>query len=168
MGISKLLETWKKNDEKLKTPSKRIPPLNIIGVITLNVVHREWESILSHNEINKAKSLVTEITKIAMKAQREALTLLPNTEWEEEYDFDMYYDLARMQCVKCRIMKEAKMNHANSECLEALKNMEIAKRKASSIQLNAARQAMVTDPILSKVPMPHKNELAALLESSEI
>jgi len=164
----KLLKTWSANQEKLKTPTSRIPALNIIGVLTLNTVHRTWELEMETGVIEKAKQLSMELENVAIKAQREALTLLPHTEWQEDYDFDMYYDLARMQAVKCRIMKNAALANSEPECKEALKNMKIAKRKASSIQLNSARQAMESDPTLNTVPQPYRGKLTSLLESSEV
>lgn len=165
---NKLIETWSINQKNHKTPTSRIPSLNIIGVLTLNAVQRKWEIEYKTGEIQKAKKFAEELESIAIKSQREALSLLPHTEWHEDYDFDMYYDLARMQAVKCRIMENASLANSESECEETLKNMKTAKRKASSIQLNSARQSMVSDPTLNSVPQPFKDKLVKLLESSEI
>ncbi len=164
----KLIKTWDINKNNHKTPTSRIPALNIIAVITLNIVHREWELQDEARDINHAIRLSEELTNIAINSQREAISLLPHTEWQEDYDFDMYYDLARMQAVKCRIMEYSSLPNSDHECKEAIKNMKTAKIKASSIQLNSARQSMLSDPTLSMVPQPYRDELSSLLESSEI
>lgn len=161
----KLLLTWEKNKTALTSPTKRIPPLNIIAVLTLNVVTREWLDTPARQWEELGSGLIGEMNDVAIRAQREAITLLPSTEWEEDYDFDMFYDLARMQGVACRIASDAGLQSSDAFCNEAFKNFAIAKRRASSIQLNASRQAMKSDPIAAAIPEPAKTRIANLLDN---
>ncbi|MBO6559482.1 MAG: hypothetical protein JJ959_03050 [Nisaea sp.] len=160
----KLLRTWENNEAALTSPTQRIPPLNIIAVLTLNVVTREWLETPSGQSEERGTGLIREMNDVAIRAQREAITLLPSTEWEEDYDFDMYYDLARMQGVACRITSDAGLQRPEAFCNEAFKNFAIAKKRATSIQLNASRQAMISDPIAAAIPEPAKTKIANLLD----
>ena len=169
----KLLKTWEENNADLKTATQRIPPLNIIAVLTLDLTHRKWEAILSKNVsdivlMNGAKELVEQLDNTGINSQQESITLLPNTEWHEDYDFDMYYDLARLQSVKCRIMQYVSLPNYESQCAEVTKTLNKSKLKATAIQLISARQAMQTDPTLSSMPEPYKTQMNKLLDSPEL
>lgn len=81
--------TWNKMQKTLNKPMDRIPPLNIMGVLDLEIITREWHE--PNKTISKGNQLIKEIDSLAIPAQTEFLTLLMTTELKDDYDFDAYY-----------------------------------------------------------------------------
>ena len=159
-----LLAAWHAAEKNTSAPMARIPPLNILAVLTMDVVRREWD-LHAVKRVQEAEVATEELSKVALRAQREALALVRNTALEEDYDFDLYYDLARILAVQCRILHEVNSSNSGPICREAVRNLKEATRKATSIQLKAALQSLDRDPNLSATPQLWKDEMKRELQN---
>ena len=152
-----LKHSWEKNEKKLKTPARRIPPLNILGNITMQTVHREWES--AHDAELVSKAAIDELTEVALPALREVVALVRHTEWEEDYDFDLNYDLGRINSVISIILIAMKSERADQHFQEVLRNMRAARIGGSAIQNDAAFLSIDSDPNLANLPEAKREQL---------
>lgn len=154
----KLTLLWKDNGTQLTTPTSRIPPLNTLSVIIMDSVRRDWESLGAKERQTRWSALNDELEN-AVTAEREAIALIRHTEWEEEYDFDRFYDLARLQCVQTQLLLGMDERNAHARFLEAKTNMEHAKAAATAMQLASAQRSVDTDPNMASLPPNYRQEL---------
>lgn len=154
---------WESNESNLRAPLDRVPALNILGVITMDAVRREWELLDDAARKERAAEMISELQNVAIRHQREALALIPNTELEENYDFDLYYDLARIQAVKCQIATFVGNANAPSECAEIAVNLAKARSGATAVQLTNATSSLKSDPTLSETPQPYLTQMSNAL-----
>lgn len=147
----------KANDKSLKTPHKRIPPLNILAVITLDAVGRELDQRLPNDE--RLRVLETELLNVAIPAQQEALALVGHTEWKEDYDFDLNYDLGRMQLLAVQIQDY--LNNPNADGLfgEAIANLSTSRAKATAKQVKAVKIEIQKSAIFTKLSSTRRKHI---------
>ncbi len=159
-----LLSKWKENENTLTTPVQRIPPLNIIAVITLDLVRREWAESGYNATVSDAS--IKELEDEALPAQREVLALVRHTEWEEDYDFDMAYDLGRIYSLLVAIMDETRSTRSDQMFKEVIKNMKAARKAGSATQNDAAYQSIEGDPNLALLKDERKEAIKHIFRPS--
>jgi len=138
-----LLKNWEKNKDLLNTPTKRIPPLNIISNITMQTVRREWQESL--DPIVYIDGAIEELKNVAVKSLQEVLALVRHTEWEEDYDFDLYYDLSRIYSLMSGILISVSPDQSDYYFNEVLKNLKASRKAGSATQNDAAYQSIDSD-----------------------
>ncbi len=143
-----LIEKWEEKENNITTPKNRIPPLNIIAVITLDLVRRKWTEAEQGN-IPAAAQAIAELENIALPAQREVLALVQHTEWAEDYDFDISYDLGRIYSLIVVVMDSIDSERAEGMFREAINNMKTAREGGSATQNDSAFQSIDGDSNLS-------------------
>ncbi|KPA16189.1 hypothetical protein MHK_003610 [Candidatus Magnetomorum sp. HK-1] len=152
-----LIAKWKEYESSLKTPKNRIPALNVLAVITLDIVRREW--IESGRNKSNSKKTIAELEDIALPAQREVLALVHHTEWAEDYDFDMFYDLGRIYSLIVIIMDSIASDKAEGMFQEVIKNFKTARKNGTATQNDAAYHSIESDPNLSFLNSTRKKTL---------
>lgn len=160
---TKLLDAWNKENNNLKTPEQRIPKLNVLATMTTDVIGREWRDLESKTTI-EANKLLREIDEVALKSQREVMATIGQTEWEEDYDFDVHYDLGRIRSLKTQILLFTNVAGAKKEFSAVLENMKIAAQKASAIQAASAFSSVESNPNLSGLPIEYRNQIRQVFE----
>jgi hypothetical protein len=142
-----LIARFDQAQSALTTPTLRIPPLDIIGVLTMDVVRREWVSgIQSTHELEKATK---ELNEVSIATLREAWALVRHTEWAKDYGFDLNYDLGRVQAVLVQILDTHNDPLADGIFADLIVNMEAATKVATTTQLRAALISVDSDPNLA-------------------
>ncbi len=159
-----LLGKWNQFEINFPSPNKRVPPLNILGVITMDTVRREWKELSEDKQRESAKQFLSEIDDVALQSLRDAFVLISNTEWEKEYDFDLHYDLARIYSLKVQILQLAKPDRVEFEFSEVLNNMGLARNGGTSIQNDAAFQSINKDPNLAGLSEMQREKLEKLFQ----
>jgi len=156
------LAIWNEIKNKLQKTVDRIPPLDVLGVMTSELVLREWLEASSGNE-GATQDAIATMNDVALPALREAYALLPHTELRGRYSFDVTYDLARAHAVLCQIYEPRDPSRANSACNEAAQLMREARSTASATQLDAALQSLNKHPTLARLASDHRNAIRAAL-----
>lgn len=145
-----MLLAFQARDGTLNTPRARIPPLNILGVLTMDVVRREWKE----EKISAIKA-IEELKDVAIARQREAWALVEHTEWAKEYRFDLNYDLARIQSVMLQIFEKERLG-AEAVIAELVENFTRATDGASHKQIKAALVSVDKDPSIAGLSEPNR------------
>lgn len=128
--------------KNLRTPTERIPSLNILAVLTLDVIQREWLELEEDDRRKNADRLQRELAESALTSLREATTLLPQTEWKKEYDFDFHYDLSRIHCLRADILAFQSAQQSEAEFSEAISELKRAREGATTRQLDSAVKSL--------------------------
>jgi Alpha/beta hydrolase family len=160
------LALWNENKDKLQKTIDRIPPLDILGVMTSELVLREWLEASSDRE-GIAHCAVAAMNEVALPALREAYALVRNTELHGRYSFDLAYDLARAHAVLCQIYGKREPSKADSACSEAVELMREARTTASATQLDAALQSLDTHPTLARLASDCRNAIRVVLAPNQ-
>jgi hypothetical protein len=161
------LAIWQKHNVSVREPTERIPPLNILAVITMETVIREWSELDGGQKSNRAESYLQELQDVALSSQREVVALLPKTHWKDEYDFDTYYDLARIYATRCQILEVYSPDRVEHEFWSVVKNMEKARAGASLTQIDAAKIDIEREPTLSQLKPEQRNTLRRVLDTGK-
>jgi hypothetical protein len=133
-----LKKSWLKSKTKLVGLNQRLSPLNVLGVLTLETIAREWTELDTNNKKTKASKYVAEIDTDALSPLREAAALLQNSELRRAYGFDLYYDIARALAIKMAIIRITSPKRAIMEFEELKRNLLTAKENAKTSQLESA------------------------------
>src|SRR5258708_27191696 len=95
--LTSLKAEWINVGSSKSEPDVRIPPLNIMAVLTLDTVNREWQQQQNLPPAEQSVALRQDLREIedgAIEKQSEVLTLLPHSMWRDSFQFDVKYDLA--------------------------------------------------------------------------
>lgn len=158
------LTAWHENQDKLKAKMERLPPLNILGVMTTELVLREWLAAgVDRKEISAR--LIAEMNDVALRALSEAYALVANTELRGRYSFDLTYDFARAHAVICQIYEADDQAKADGSCNEAVRLMKEAHTTATSTQLDAALQSVENHPTLARLAPARREAVRKALSS---
>jgi hypothetical protein len=161
----RLADGLRGRERQLTTPAERIPPLNVLGVLTLDVARREWQEAAADARL-LADRLLGELEDPGLAALGEALTLLAHTEWRKEYDFDFHYDIARIYSLRALIRMRFSRTRAEAEFAEAISHMARARDGATTRQLDAAIEALASDPTFSLLSKAWRARLMKLLRGA--
>jgi hypothetical protein len=102
---------WAKQQSAIAKAEDRIPPLNILAVLGMDVAARDWKLLASaHSNISsdQVKALLSQ-TDICVAYQEEVKALLPNTQWKDSFRFDIQYDLTRLYCLRYQMAKASNL-----------------------------------------------------------
>jgi hypothetical protein len=146
--------------ESLKTPTSRIPPLDVLGVITMDAVRREWTT--GNQTPEKGEMAAKELEQVALVALREAWALIRHTEWAKDYAFDLNYDLGRAEALLVQIRDVQQNQSASDVFANVLQSMGTAATAATSRQLRSARIAVEQDPTLALLRDDRRKEVRAV------
>ena len=69
---------------------ERLSPLNVLGVITLETVSREWQQLDENARRAQSNKYSDELDVDAIAPLREAMALLNNSQLRKAYGFDIY------------------------------------------------------------------------------
>ena len=141
----RLKKVWNGSSPNVTEARSRIAPLNILGVLTMEVVLRTWIEASPTDKSEKQNALLADMDQTAIPSQRETLSLVMGTALEDGYDFDIYYDLARMQAVRLLIKSNGSLPSA-SDFSEIRLNLEKAREAATDTQRKAAVDSLRTFP----------------------
>jgi hypothetical protein len=152
-----MLTSFDKSKNALTTPAARIPPLDIIGVLTMDVVRREWSS--GAQGADELAKTTTELNDVSIPALREAWALVRHTEWVKDYQFDLNYDLGRIQAVLVQILDTHNGHDADGIFADLIVNMEAATKAATTTQVRAALAAIESDPNLAGLRVDRRDQV---------
>jgi hypothetical protein len=146
-ALSQLRSTWTNVEQAKTDPDERIPPLNILAVLTLDTVSREWkeQQILPDAERrSRLKADLKEIEDGSIRPQSEVLALLPNSFWRDSFKFDARYDLARMYGMRYSLLASVHGPESDSTA-GALKQLKSEFADALSFATKLQRDSVVDD-----------------------
>jgi len=159
----KLKKAWLDSQASRTGLMERLSPLNVLGVITLETVSREWQQLdVDGRRVNSSK-YINELNTDAIAPLREAVALLNNSQLRKAYGFDIYYDIARAQSVKVDVVRQISDTQATSELSEVKKNLMEAKENAKTSQLESSVKDIEREITFSFLMPNEKEELKKLL-----
>lgn len=162
--VQQLLKAkWSTESPKITEPQSRIASLNILAVLTMDAVLRALEEGDGAISESKRAALLDEMDNIALKSQRESLSLILATELEERYDFDIYYDLARMLTTRLQVAEVNGKRDPNGDFAAAIQNLEAARRGATDTQRQAGIESISKYPSFSRLDEARRRALANAL-----
>lgn len=159
----KLKKAWTDSQATRTGLMERLSPLNVLGVITLETISREWRELDEEARRNNAQKYKLEIENDALGPLREAVALLKNTQLRKAYGFDIYYDIARSQAVKTDVVRRLSEMQANVVFSELKKNLSNAKENAKTSQLEASVKDINNEISFSFLTESEKEELKQVL-----
>lgn len=142
----RLLNYWDTENSNLVEWRKRISPLSVLGVLTLEVSVREWLALPEIKKSTNVQRYLSEIENIALPAGREAFTLIRGTELEEDYDYDYLYDIARMHAARVAMLDYIQSPKAEDEFKLVISNLLLAKSNATNQQWEAGLRSLDSAP----------------------
>lgn len=157
----KLLKAWRDQEQSMTTAEQRIPKINVLATMTMDVVGREWGQSEQDSQA-AASEFVSELENVALPLQREVIATIGQTEWEEDYDFDIHYDIGRIRSLMVQILLTFDEPKAEVVFGEALQNMEAAAAKASSIQRSSAYASVLSDPNMANLPETYRDQIRGI------
>jgi hypothetical protein len=159
-----LYREWQAQKDKVLAPADRIPPLDILAVITMDAVKREWMESSSNVRPEAAGRLLEELDEVAVPAAREAIGLLQTTPLAKEYNFDLNYDLGRIHATRYMILKAVIPEKAPDAVQAIITNMTAAWKGAKTNQAQAALHALDSDSVLTSLPKAIKAQLTKIFQ----
>jgi hypothetical protein len=159
-----LYREWQTQKDKVSKPEDRIPPLDILAVITMDAVKREWMESSTDARPQEAGRFLSELDEVALPVAREAIGLLKTTPLAKEYHFDLYYDLGRIHATAYMILQEVTPEKAPDAVEAIITNMTTAWNGATTNQAQAALHALDRDPVLTMLPKAIKEQLTKIFQ----
>jgi hypothetical protein len=159
-----LYREWQAQKDKVLAPADRITPLDILAVITMDAVKREWMESSSNVRPEAAGRLLEELDEVAVPAAREAIGLLQTTPLAKEYNFDLNYDLGRIHATRYMILKAVIPEKAPDAVQAIITNMTAAWKGAKTNQAQAALHALDSDSVLTSLPKAIKEQLTKIFQ----
>lgn len=159
----KLKQAWIDSQASRTGLMERLSPLNVLGVITLETVSREWQKLNTAARRAKSKKYRDELDIDAIAPLREAVALLKNTQLRKAYGFDIYYDIARAQSVKTDVVRQISDIQSAGVFSEVKKNLGEAKENAKTSQLEASVKDIDQEITFSFLRLNEKEELKQVL-----
>lgn len=157
-----MAQAYKSKVETLQTPTARIPPANILAVITMDLARREWQA--SSRSSADAQYALRLLTEESLQPQRDAWAMVDKTEWAKDYSFDLNYDLARIKSVITQILDAVGDVRADDMFRQALQSMSAAVGAASAIQLKATAASIRGEPSLAGLRDDRRRQLISAIE----
>ena len=158
-----LKATWA-NEKTIVTDARnRMAPLNILGVITMDAVLRSWLESTDQARGQLSRAWLAELDTTAFPAQRELLSLVIGTELEDAYDFDIYYDLARMHSVRLLVAESGNKSDPGSDFKAVEQNLASARKGATTTQLQAALDSIGKYPCFTNLSEARRESLLKIL-----
>lgn len=156
--VNSLRSRWDEVEPDLINPQSRIPPLNILAVLTAETVWREWQE---NDGSNNRKIIMQHVDELdtALDAQREVYALVKNTEWGEVYAFDVAYDLGRIHLIKHQLLRSTNPAAAEVEFSLVLQHMAEAAAGAKKAQLEGAMRDLENRPELARLDPARKEQV---------
>lgn len=159
----KLRKAWAGTQTRLVGLDERLSPLNVLGVVTLESVAREWAEMSSPKRKSCAPLLLDEIDGNALGPLREAMALLQNSELRKAYSFDLHYDIARALALKTAIWRMVSRRRADTVFNELKDNLQEARESAKASQLDAAITDVSREITFARLTAQERDSLTALL-----
>jgi hypothetical protein len=163
----RLKQTWDASKERLTGLDQRLSPLNVLGVVTLETVAREWRDGSQRDRHTKGLSYLAEIDTDALTPLREAAALIQNSELRKAYGFDLYYDIARALAVRTAILQTTSPQAAASTFEEVRRNLSIAKEAAKTSQLEAALKDLDRETTFVLLSAKERRSLSRLISVAQ-
>ncbi|HZY20664.1 MAG TPA: hypothetical protein VFE82_19490 [Ramlibacter sp.] len=154
---------WSAAKAGLTGVEQRLSPLNVLGVVTLEAIAREWTAASPQERRARAGRYLIELERDALPALREAAALLQNSALRKAYGFDIHYDLARAQALKTALVRVTSAQAARAEFKEVRSHLAVARENARTSQLEAALRDLGKDPSFSLLTPAERQGLAQLL-----
>jgi hypothetical protein len=159
----KMKKVWIAEGPKRTGLDGRLSPLNVLGVVTLEAIAREWQSCNSMTKNSKALGLMKELDKDALGPMREAVALLQNSELRKSYSFDLYYDISRALAVRCALIRVCAPVQVKHVFNELKVNLLQAREYAKTAQVEAALSDLQHEITFSFLPKNFKEALRETL-----
>lgn len=159
----KLKQAWINSQASRTGLMERLSPLNVLGVVTLETLSREWQELDAGARRTKSKKYREELDIDAIAPLREAVALLKNTQLRKAYGFDIYYDIPRAQSVKIDVVRQISGVQSTGIFSEAKKNLGKAKENAKTSQLEASVKDIDHEITFSFLSPNEKEELKQVL-----
>ncbi len=158
-------KAWDEQNAQLTDVDSRLSSLNVLGVVTLETIEREWTNTPLKNQAQKANAMIVELDSDGIALLREADAFLNNAALKRSYGFDIYYDIARAQAVKAALIRSINNKRAELEFDEVKTNLIRAREVATSSQIDAAMKDFKQDRIFTQL---RKNERLALIQQWKV
>jgi hypothetical protein len=163
----KLKKAWLNEGPKRATIDGRLSPLNVLGVVTLETIAREWQAMDKDTRIIKEPVLTKELDKDALGPLREAVALLQNSELRKSYSFDLSYDISRSLALKCSLLKVCSPTRCKEVFNELTLNLLQAREHGKAAQIEAALSDLngeITFSFLSKVQIQQLQQVLSVVD----
>jgi len=158
-------KAWEQQNSQLTDVDSRLSPLNVLGVVTLETIEREWSNTPPKKQAEKAHAMIVELESDGIAPLREAEAFLNNAALKRSYGFDIYYDIARAQAVKTALVRSIDSKHAKLEFDEVKANLARAREVATSVQIDAAMKDFEQERIFTQL---RKNERLAIVQQWQV
>ncbi|WP_101757974.1 hypothetical protein [Oceanicoccus sp. KOV_DT_Chl] len=159
----KLKEAWIQSQASRTDSLERLSPLNVLGVVTLETVSREWQELNLEQRRTASGKYRDELEEDSIAPLREAAALLNNTQLRKAYGFDIYYDIARAHSVKTDVVRQISEPQSIGAFSEVKKNLATAKENAKTSQLEASVKDISNEITFSFLSPIEKEELKNVL-----
>jgi len=162
--VQRILKSqWEVKKATITDSRTRMAPLNILSVLTMDAVLRSWLESTDQTREQLSSVWLKELDATALPVQRELLSLIIGTELEEAYDFDIYYDLARIHAVRLLVAESNKKDDPGSDFKAVEQNLSSARRGATTTQLQAALDSIAKFPCFSNLSKERRESLTKVL-----
>jgi hypothetical protein len=162
--VSYTLKSHWEDKKAVTTDSRtRLAALNILSVVTMDAVLRSWLESPEQTREQLSSKWLNELDTTVLPVQREVISLIKGTELEENYDFDMYYDLARMHAVRLLVAESGKQVDPGRDMVAIEQNLASAKKGATTTQLQSALGTIATLPCFTNLSQQRRDSLVKIL-----
>jgi hypothetical protein len=134
----RLKSLWVQKAHTLQLGVARLPALNNLGVVALEVVNREWRGAPLAQRPSLAPTLLAELDSDAIDILREAIVLLDASENAKSHGFDVRFDLARALANRVVLLKQTNPHLSDATFNELKALMKNASERATAEQLKSA------------------------------
>jgi hypothetical protein len=159
----KLKKAWLAAKPRLTGLDERLSPLNVLGVVTLEYVAREWNEMNVVQRKSGAAAFLEKIDVDALSPLRDAVALLNNSELRKAYGFDLHYDIARALAMKTAISRTISRRRAEAVFAELKANLSEAREGARATQLDSAIADVNREITFTRLTVQERDALTELL-----
>ncbi len=162
----RFLAAWRVAEGAVTRPENRISPLNVLAVLTLDVVVYQLAVLDDAGRRTEAGRLTAEIDNVALPLQLEAWALVRNTNLSRSYEFDTTYDLARLHAIRAVLSGLANTGRQNEELDAAARALADAREVATVRQLDATNESLANDPVFTWLPEYARQRMKRILNGT--
>jgi hypothetical protein len=158
--LTQLRTAWELENARTVAPRDRLAPLNILSVMTAEVLLREWLAMNATARKKAAPASLRELDEHSRPLQEELITLLRNTELQPTFSFDARFDLARILAVRYRFERASTPSSGNLDGV--VDDLKLALQVATPTQRADFRTSMTSDPIFATLAVSERQMLGRL------
>ncbi|MGE0666825.1 MAG: hypothetical protein AB7O49_09745 [Sphingomonadales bacterium] len=159
----RLKAAWTANREDIVEAHPRLSALNVLGVVTMETIAREWHELGPQARRTSQARYLGELEVDSLAPLREAVALLQTSELRKSYGFDLYYDIARGHAVKIGLLRISTTSAAAADFENLKRNLLAARENAKTSQLESAIKDIGQELTFGLLTVSQRSQLVQLL-----